>query len=698
MIPYFWHVAILSSCGICFQVQAGWFYDSTCNNCIDDVQLLMEEAFQFAEVALEAIGDGPAPNSPPGTLWSFPDTEIQELTERIFGDLNVVFGTTVVLLIAEYVTTISNNKTNSGTFISSLPTSLTGSETFIRTGISSSVSTTTSKQTTKANSSSNATTVLHTSSLLPTTTEPVNLPSNTIFESSTTGLGGIPIPIPTTKPGLPNSTLCVDFAHFFDSCPQTVGFSLEGLIDLPDLDIPEVTDAKGLFGVVAKVASQADKMVIDAATCHATFPVVKGKLSNWVNFRVPPPPSPPDLTGPNPTEPNQTEPRSTDSISSSDSSSGSCSATAVPSCDITNYVSGTITQRVTSICTTISTCSGAGVTIETAVMESCVPTAIPSPSSVFHDRYVRCYNIEFGVATTEFDAGTTAAHTTESVTKPISTTVAPQVSTTAAPPSPPSPARPRDPVCLGRDWHAPKNYAVDDTMPISAVALQWCAGFGGHEVSRIGDGVVATRYMISGRGASGRQAYWLWARAGPFEQCNGGGKVIYEDCINVLNHGLEFCDKDSPLTTGFTGQGDGCVEYTVEIGDNVNDRVPSWSPDQVVHFSPPETVDLQTWVPEIVYNGVYGGSWKDDGTSHIYCDAQDGYGFTDEDVENVIGNVCIDGANLVPDGYATGLFQVHTVNVATAYKDSRWCKFYLFYAQKRRSMQTMYACKRSRKY
>lgn len=41
----------------------------------------------MAEVALEAIGDGPGPGAPPGTLWSFPDVETQELAGRIFGDL-----------------------------------------------------------------------------------------------------------------------------------------------------------------------------------------------------------------------------------------------------------------------------------------------------------------------------------------------------------------------------------------------------------------------------------------------------------------------------------------------------------------------------------------------------------------------------------------------------------------------------------
>ncbi|KAI9647647.1 hypothetical protein NHQ30_004032 [Ciborinia camelliae] len=131
----------------------------------------------------------------------------------------------------------------------------------------------------------------------------------------------------------------------------------------------------GIFGAVFNFASELVDGTLDDA-CHLVFPIVKGiklPLPDWLTFDIyPPQESFPD----NPDE-DKSSKRSSTSTSSLSSSSSTCRPSAVPRCTNSCAISGTVTHGCTSVCSTITTCSGTATTTSIA-SSTCSASAVSS--------------------------------------------------------------------------------------------------------------------------------------------------------------------------------------------------------------------------------------------------------------------------------------------------------------------------------
>ncbi|KAF2736423.1 hypothetical protein EJ04DRAFT_562474 [Polyplosphaeria fusca] len=167
---------------------------------------------------------------------------------------------------------------------------------------------------------------------------------------------------------------------------------------------------------------------------------------------------------------------------------------------------------------------------------------------------------------------------------------------------------------------------------------------------------VRMRFDVTGFGVLGRESMWVSASVANYDQCSSG-KVDTGDCVNVLNNGLDFCNTDSIYTFGYTGQGENCVAYGVDVSSDMHDDNPPWQ----------EAVDISYPPPENYFD-------------EISCQYVDGsMPLREEDIQATIDDYCnIDGAfrPAGPDGWTSqGALDMEAApNVDLAPEgDSRWC-------------------------
>lgn len=208
-------------------------------------------------------------------------------------------------------------------------------------------------------------------------------------------------PVPTSDPTNIADLFCTDTALL--GCILPTQFSLEKLVTMTEAEIPRITNIDifphinvqgvdvvkmnlpndvckplpkpkggGFLGGVFKVASDVVNGVLDSA-CNLELPVVKsGNLPKGFNFgnfphptSFPPPPCPPNSEPNepnNPEDPKPEEPTKTPEPSPSQSSpSSSCSQTVFSSCEVSRFVSDTVT-RTTESCSTTTACTGLDIT------------------------------------------------------------------------------------------------------------------------------------------------------------------------------------------------------------------------------------------------------------------------------------------------------------------------------------------------
>ncbi|KAF1997829.1 hypothetical protein P154DRAFT_578565 [Amniculicola lignicola CBS 123094] len=156
-------------------------------------------------------------------------------------------------------------------------------------------------------------------------------------------------------------------------------------------------------------------------------------------------------------------------------------------------------------------------------------------------------------------------------------------------PIPPNPI-PRDPdECYHRYWGAPKMEADEATVPAFHRITKFCSD--NHDVE-VGKDFPDDRYVredLSSWGIPKRQSYWIRANAAPFTQC-ATGVIDKQDCIAVLYNALDKCDPGD-ITYGVRAQGGGCVQYTLDVSDVVNDDEPPWN-EHVAHYPGIERPEL----------------------------------------------------------------------------------------------------------
>jgi hypothetical protein len=143
--------------------------------------------------------------------------------------------------------------------------------------------------------------------------------------------------------------------------------------------------------------------------------------------------------------------------------------------------------------------------------------------------------------------------------------------------------------CLGNEFGAPKVDAQEGSLSVESAIKEFCKNRKSQTVQK-GD-VIYDRWDISGRGVSKRQSFWLSVIPGPFDQCKEG-MISETDCVIVLITALNSCDLSSPFTYGIKGQGEGCIEYSIQVLASVHEGDPPWAGKPVVKFPPPETIRL----------------------------------------------------------------------------------------------------------
>ncbi|KAF1998640.1 SGNH hydrolase [Amniculicola lignicola CBS 123094] len=184
-------------------------------------------------------------------------------------------------------------------------------------------------------------------------------------------------------------------------------------------------------------------------------------------------------------------------------------------------------------------------------------------------------------------------------------------------------SKPRDLECLGKEWLAPKHNTTDGSTPVVEAIKDFCKRRNGQTVER-GQERIYDRWDISDLGVPKRHSFWLSAMTGHFSQCNKG-TVIEKDCIRVLTGGMEACPAGQPVTWGMKAQGDGCIEYSIDMSAGVLEGNPPWN-EHVITYPPPETL-LSDMRP---------ASEK----HQVDCSIAEGEGYYDADAETAIEQYC----------------------------------------------------------
>lgn len=152
--------------------------------------------------------------------------------------------------------------------------------------------------------------------------------------------------------------------------------------------------------------------------------------------------------------------------------------------------------------------------------------------------------------------------------------------------------KPRDLICLKKTWGAPKERSDEGSTIALHAIREFCAKRDGQEIEKgvegKGERRIYDRWDISSWGVPKRHSLWISAMPGPFNQCSKG-KVIRSDCEKVLIGGMQFCDAGEPFTYGMKAQGEGCMEYSIDISVSVKEGDPPWN-EHVTGYPPPETV------------------------------------------------------------------------------------------------------------
>jgi hypothetical protein len=143
--------------------------------------------------------------------------------------------------------------------------------------------------------------------------------------------------------------------------------------------------------------------------------------------------------------------------------------------------------------------------------------------------------------------------------------------------------------CLGNEFGAPKTKTntLDGSLSVESAIVEFCKNRKDQTVQK-GDAIY-DRWDITGWGVPKRQSFWLSAIPGPFDQCKEG-TIIETDCVMVLTTAMKSCDLDSPFTYGIKGQGEGCIEYSIQISASIHEGDPPWAGGPVIKFPPPETI------------------------------------------------------------------------------------------------------------
>lgn len=148
-------------------------------------------------------------------------------------------------------------------------------------------------------------------------------------------------------------------------------------------------------------------------------------------------------------------------------------------------------------------------------------------------------------------------------------------------------SEPRGLNCLQNVWTAPKETTTDGSTSLKAAIEDFCKKRNSQKVEKRGHRIY-DRWDVSGLGILKRSSLWLSATIGPFDQCSEG-TVEEKDCIIVLNSAMKSCDKEQSYTTGALSQGEGCIEYAIEVSSSIHEGDPPWD-QHIKMFPPPETV------------------------------------------------------------------------------------------------------------
>lgn len=226
--------------------------------------------------------------------------------------------------------------------------------------------------------------------------------------------------------------------------------------------------------------------------------------------------------------------------------------------------------------------------------------------------------------------------------------------------------KPAQPTCLKREYAAPQRDGdvKSGATSVESAFRKWCSDIDGKTVEKQpGIDTMFARWGFADYDVPDRHSFWLRASYSPVGDCGDKGQVSKDDCINVLNSGMAFCDANSGGTHGLTGQGKNCVEYSIDISDGMHDGSPPWN-ENVVAFPPPEKAQsgYGDFLPvEINCKSTGSGVKLDDVNAAIdeFCSSDGPYGGRNVNVQKK--NLRIDA--IIDFGFSH----------PTPYKDNNWC-------------------------
>ncbi|KAF2675792.1 hypothetical protein K458DRAFT_352760 [Lentithecium fluviatile CBS 122367] len=208
--------------------------------------------------------------------------------------------------------------------------------------------------------------------------------------------------------------------------------------------------------------------------------------------------------------------------------------------------------------------------------------------------------------------------------------------------------KPKPPECLPAEFGAPRGQkevdheggqgtSVDDALE------QFCNDIGGQKVDE-SNPVHARRWGFSEWGVPDRRSFWLKAEYINRPGCQGYEWPHKTNCKVVLKQSMGTCAGDQGRSTGFIVQGIGCIDYSLHVSDVNRDDSPPWK-EPVKEFPPP----------------VSAPKTGTRGPQEVVCaQGQEDHSLSEEDVNKLIGEVCIEGQPVNPE-------------IPQPYDDMAWC-------------------------
>jgi hypothetical protein len=231
--------------------------------------------------------------------------------------------------------------------------------------------------------------------------------------------------------------------------------------------------------------------------------------------------------------------------------------------------------------------------------------------------------------------------------------------------------KPRGLSCYESAFRARKDAIDDGSTPVQEAIKQFCRNRKGESAQLLtAKEYIYDRWDVSGWGVTKRQSLWLRATPPHYDQCEEGGTIDYDDCFSVLTGGLRFCNEDAPETTGFTAQGDKCLDFEVSLSASVHEGDPPWY-QHVVKYPPPET---QLGIADIDYHH----------DQPVNCiDVHDSVGWNWDDANAAIEGYCNHARAF--ESHNTYYSEGHDSLRVSAdkqadyqiYADPRWCEYVL---------------------